>query len=357
MADDPLNPMGADQSLFPMLGIGMPAGPQPAQQPQMPATAPAPAGPSAGGMDPLTSSMIQASRLGQEQYSVEAARRATLAQQLDLLMKAQQAQGANPPKMGYEPGWEHGHGVGGAIRNVGRGILTGLESTGPGRAVEESVYGPGMRRYQSEMGTRAQQIADIQKQMGSETEAQTAATGMTAKPMTAMARYGAAVLNDQTRRIHNDATEKLRAELTQVQKQLGEGKITAENARTQADMIIARGHDSAIQNVAGTYSDQRDRDEQIQAEESEWSKDILGIKGALGTLFGAAPPPSQRGSAPPGPKARGSKVAPAKAVAPSSTPPQGATHKGMGPDGQMHWSNSNGDDLGVVQQAPNAGTH
>jgi hypothetical protein len=79
---------------------------------------------------------------------------------------------------------------------------------------------------------------------------------------------------------------------------------------------IAAGHDQAIRSVAGTYADQRDRDAQLGAFETEYKEQTNNMfEQWFGRTLGiAAQPPSQNPSAPPGPKAAGS--------APSAAPPR-----------------------------------
>jgi hypothetical protein len=287
------------------------------QQPQQQQTPQAPPVQPGTTDDPLTNAMVSSMQTGQQQFQQDVGRRAQLAQQLQQL-QAQQSGSApmsdgtllRAPKTGYEPHFQPMNSVGHVLGDIGKGALLGLSATGPGRAVSEAVYGPGERRYATQAGSLANQIAEIQKQMGSESEAMQAASGMASKPMAAAARYQVGVMNNQTRQLHDRAMEGLRGQFQQLQQQIAAGKLTQEQARTKAMVLIGQGHDQAIQSVAGTHADQADRDTQIKAFEDEYKVGTDNmLKQWFGDAMGIAPQaPSKSPTAAPGPKAAGSKV-------------------------------------------------
>ena len=61
-----------------------------------------------------------------------------------------------------------GHGVGGDAKNIfkdiGRGLLSFLVSTGPGRGFEQAKYGPDNRSYERRRGEVAEQRQNIKGQ-------------------------------------------------------------------------------------------------------------------------------------------------------------------------------------------------
>lgn len=293
--------------------------------------------------DDLTASMVAASNLGQQQFAADAQRRAALANQLAQLQ--QQQQGLPLPQTGYRPQFQPMDSAGHVLGDIGKGLLLGLGATGPGRAIQEAKYGPGEREYQMKAGSLAGQIAEIQKQMGSESEAMSAAGGMTAKPMTAAARVAVGEMNNQTRQLHDRMWQDIQGQKLKLDQQLGQGKITAENYRTQMEQIINAAHDRTAMAVAGMTTDQRDRDAQLQSFEQEYriNRENL-LSGALGGAVGILPQqPSQTPNAPPGPKARGSSVRPTVNTAPArpANVPANYIFKENGPKGRGWYKPTN----------------
>src|SRR5690242_5918154 len=60
-----------------------------------------------------------------------------------------QMRGMAVPKMGFQPNFVHGQGIGGFFRNLGEGLKTMAASSLPGQAFQQQVYGPRIREYET----------------------------------------------------------------------------------------------------------------------------------------------------------------------------------------------------------------
>lgn len=298
-----------------------------------------PVQPQAMGVDPVTQMLMQQSQANQAIAATQLQRQHDLAAQVGQL---QQQQAALPiPKTGLtdEPWMKMqpvtGQGIGGDLKNllgdIGRGALyAGAGSTGMGRNFTNSLYQPGIQRYKAQSGTLAKQIEELQAQQQREEAPMTSAVAGEYRPITAGAQYQrsqASLMNAQTEQAYKQALIPLKQQAQQIQLQLGQGKITEEQARTQMMGIIARNRDATLQSVAGMYADQRDRDVQVQAVEKEF-QDL--IDHPFQVLLGLTPtPPSSTPTPAKGPKVPGSAPArPARSAAPAGGPKPGMVEDG-----------------------------
>src|SRR5271154_6063886 len=71
--------------------------------------------------------------------------------------------GLKVPDTGFSPNFD-GKGVGGFFHNLGQALLTLGAATRPGQAVQNVIYGPGVRRYNEEKGSLAQQLQTLKDQ-------------------------------------------------------------------------------------------------------------------------------------------------------------------------------------------------
>lgn len=111
----------------------------------------------------------------------------------------QQMQNLQPPQMGFQPHLVHGEGVGGFFHNLGQALLTALASTRPGEAVQGTIYGPGIRRYESQRQGLASQLAALKEQETIPTEELRATTGLT--QAAGLAGYRGAMAQTASRRV------------------------------------------------------------------------------------------------------------------------------------------------------------
>jgi hypothetical protein len=245
-----------------------------------------------------------------------------------------------------------GQGVGGDLKNlladIGRGMLAGVASTGPGQSIQQGLYGGGERRYQTQSGALAQQIQDIQGQQKTLGESLGPTTNLATRQGV---NYGAASrgIASETRANLDKVMAPLKLELQakgqQLQRDIADNKITQQQADMEMRKIIALHHDATLQNIGGMYADQRDRD--AAAADAEQELKQLNEHPFLYMMGMGAPPPSQSATPAPGPKSTGTKPAPKNAA--GAAPPKGATHIGMGPDGKKHYADAQGNDLGLVK--------
>lgn len=78
------------------------------------------------------------------------------------------------PKMGFKP-----HFGGGFFHNLGQALMTLAAATEPGQAVQEQVYGPGIREYGAKKQTLAAQLDALKQQETIPSEELKATTGLT----------------------------------------------------------------------------------------------------------------------------------------------------------------------------------
>lgn len=87
--------------------------------------------------------------------------------------------GMTPPKMGFTPSFEHGKGVGGFFHNLGQALITLGAATRPGQEVQGVIYGPGIRQYDAQQKSLADQLSALKDQEAIPTEELRATTGLT----------------------------------------------------------------------------------------------------------------------------------------------------------------------------------
>jgi hypothetical protein len=250
----------------------------------------------------------QAFQQGQQNIQDLGQRAQALQQQLGSLQRPKTSV-TDEPWMKMQPVTHQG--VGADLKNlladIGRGALAGVASTGPGRSIQQGLYGGGERAYKTQSENLASQIADIQTQQKTATEGLNAASNMAYRPGMTLAREQqaqAAVMNANTKATYDAANVELRQKAQVLQKQIADGKLTQEQARTQMMGEIAKNRDKTLQGIAGMYSDQRDRDAQVGAVENEY-KQLM--EHPLESLLGLGPTaPSQTATPAAGPKVTGS---------------------------------------------------
>lgn len=179
-------------------------GPDPAAMAQMmsltggqgsplPATSPVQGG-DAGGGDPLQSSLVQSSDTGRQAFNTQLQRSQAQGDKAGPLI---QQQGEASKDLSFSPSFKHGGGAGSFFHNLGQVLMTIGASTGPGRAIEDTVYA----KRRGEYAGRAQEISDIQKQQQEEEQPLASAAGMVYHPIMAGAsveRAHAATQNADT---------------------------------------------------------------------------------------------------------------------------------------------------------------
>lgn len=121
--------------------------------------------------------MQRGTQLTEEQLS----RGRSMGDQAQELIRQQEA--TPIPKMGFQPDFS-----GGFFHNLGQALLALGASTLPGRAVQGTIYGPRIKRYEEETGARAKQIAELQQGQKQEYE-----------PVGATGRMGPAYLGAEAR--------------------------------------------------------------------------------------------------------------------------------------------------------------
>lgn len=200
MAEGDVNAQPLPANVLQNLIPGLMGGGAPTQAPMMaPQSAPqAPQGPSA--IPPTTpfdlASMVKhVSAL--PEYQQASGRLEDIGRQEQGIQ--QQMQGLQPPQMGFQPHLVHGEGVGGFFHNLGQALLTALASTRPGEAVQGTIYGPGIRRYEAQKQGLASQLAALKEQEAIPTEELRATTGLT--QAAGLAGYRGAMAQTASRRV------------------------------------------------------------------------------------------------------------------------------------------------------------
>jgi hypothetical protein len=290
--------------------------------------------------DPLMQSTQQSMQMGQGAFQQDAQRRTELAKTLADL---QQQQGQlQPPKMG--PGIDKGAG---ALHNIGQVLLMMANMTGPGQALNQAIYGPGKQQYAAKSGALAQRIGEIQTEAGPESQAMGAAANLATRPMTgygsilrgeaAQTTAGANVMNAQTRQTAEQHKTVLQTEANRIREQIGQGKLTQEQARTQMMGVIQRERDATLRDVASMTTDRATQVEQMRAAEEDYKTESDHV---LQSLLGMSP------SKPVQPAA-GGKPAAIKSPAKGGGMPAGATHIGISSvDQKPYYLDAQGNKLG-----------
>jgi hypothetical protein len=143
----------------PPIAGGAPTGPLPPTSPVQPA---------GGGID-LASIVGQISNL--PAYQQSSSRLEDIGRQEQDIQK--QMGSMTLPKMG--PQIEKGAGF---FHNLGQALLLASEMTRPGQAVNQAIYGPGMREYATRQGALSKQLEALKEQEAIPTEELRATTGL-----------------------------------------------------------------------------------------------------------------------------------------------------------------------------------
>jgi hypothetical protein len=273
--------------------------PAPQQQGVLPPTSPVqpqggmgqpPAPPQPGTQqDPMMQQLMQGTQQGQQAYGEQLQRMRGLADTVGQLQSQQQQMAM--PKMG--PGIDHGAST---LHNIGQILLMAANMTGPGRAVNQAIYSPGKQQYATQQGALAQRIQQTQAQEQIEEQPLSAAAGLQYHPFQAagaMMRGSAAettaaanTMNAQTRQIAEQHKNAVQIEGNRIKEQLGQGKLTEEQARTQMMGLIGREHDAAMRDVANIGGDKAQQVEQMRATEEDFKTESDHW---LQNLFGGQP--------------------------------------------------------------------
>lgn len=243
----------------------------------------------------LKQQALQQSQMGTQAFGGQLQQNQAMAQKLAELQQANAGmqvprQGlAQEPWMKMQPmtGQGFGHDVGNVLGDVGKALLLGLSATGPGRAISQAHYGPAQQTYEREYGARAKQIEEIQAQQKAGTEALGAESQMAYRPGMTVARETqaqASIMNAQTRQTAEQHKLQLQTEGNRIREELGKGKLTQEQARTQMMGVIARETNATRTGVANIMGNTRESVEQQQAAEQEmktesdhWLQQFLGV--------------------------------------------------------------------------------
>lgn len=176
-AGNPL-PNQIDPRLLAILSAGTPdqsATPMAPQQSPLPATSPVQGG------NNLASMVQQVSQM--PEYAQASGKLSSLGQQ-EADVKNQMAS-MSQPQRGFSPDF-----TGSVGHKILQGLMTVLASSGPGRAVQNTIYGPGVRSYESKQKNLASQLAALKDQEDIPTEQLRSLTGLTQAGSLANYRQG-----------------------------------------------------------------------------------------------------------------------------------------------------------------------
>ena len=191
-------------------------------------------------------------------------------------------------KTSYSPKFEAITGVKPLLRDVGRGALSLLASTGPGQRVEDVLYA----RPRHEYANLASQLQDIKNQIEGEKEIVPAAASLAYHAPMSMARgiaadaagekadaalttAGAATMNAQTRQISERHRYLLEGKLLALKEKLGQGKLSEEAKRTvvmQARNLIEQDKNNAMRDISAAHVDETERTNQLKAAEDAYKE-------------------------------------------------------------------------------------
>jgi hypothetical protein len=249
------------------------------------------------------------SQFGREQLTTEIDRLRGMTDE-EARLRAQQA----GLKTGYSPTFEPITGAKTLFRDIGRGALSVLGATAPGRAVENVLYAEPRRQY----ANKAEQIKNIRGQIEGEKEIVPAAASLAYHAPMSMARgvtaeaaqtradaaqttAGAAMMNAQTRQIAERHRYELEGKLLALKDKLGTGKLSEESKRTivmQAKNLIDQDKNNAMREISTAHVDETERTNQLKAVEDAYKEQENHY---LQTWFGvgATPPTYTPKSSPP----------------------------------------------------------
>ncbi len=253
--------------------------------------------------DPMAAQALQGMQQGQQLLGEQVQRQRNLADTAAQLQQ-QRAQ-MQMPKMGYQPQFKPMNSAGNVLGDIGKGLLLGLSATGPGRAVEGAIYGPRMRQYAAQSGSLAQQIQELQEQQKIEEQPLGSAAQIATRPFSgygSFVRGEASLMNAQTQRVAEQHKNAVQTEANRIRQQLGEGKLKAEDARTQLMGVIQKEKDATLWDVAGLGYDRATQVEQMREAEKDWEtesnhwlQDVLGIAPSKPVTPAGATPPAKSG--------------------------------------------------------------
>lgn len=223
------------------------------------------------------------SQFGRGQLSTEIDRLRGMTDE-EARLRAQQA----GLKTGYSPTFEAITGVKPLLRDIGRGALSVLAATTPGRAVENVLYAEPRRQY----ANKAEQIKNIRGQIEGEKEIVPAAASLAYHAPMSMARgvtaeaaqtragaaqtaAGAAMMNAQTRQIAERHRYDLEGKLLALKDKLGTGKLSEESKRTivmQAKNLIDQDRNNAMREISAAHVDETERSNQLKAVEDAYKE-------------------------------------------------------------------------------------
>jgi hypothetical protein len=218
-------------------------------------------------------------------------------------------------KTSYSPKFEAITGVKPLLRDVGRGALSLLASTGPGQRVEDVLYA----RPRHDYANLASQLQDIKNQIEGEKEIVPAAASLAYHAPMSMARgisadaskekAGAAVtaaqaaaMNAETRKITEQHRYSLEGKLLALKEKLGQGKLSEEAKRTvvmQARNLIDQDKNNAMREISAAHMDETERTNQLKAAEDAYREQETHY---MQNWFGSGPKPptfTPKSTAPP----------------------------------------------------------
>jgi hypothetical protein len=257
--------------------------------------------------DPMMQQLMKGTQQGQQVYGEQVDRMRNLAGTVGELQ--QQQANLQVPKMG--PGIDHGAST---LHNIGQILLMAANMTGPGRAMNQAIYGPAKQAYATQSGQLAERIKGLQTQEQIEEQPMSTAAGMQYHPFqalgaaergqAALTTAGANVMNAQTKALAEQHKLALQTEGNRIREELGKGKLTQEQARTQAMEMIARERDATLRDVASQATDrataveqQRAAEQDFKTESDHWLQNLFGEAPAKPVQPAGGSTPKSKGSA------------------------------------------------------------
>lgn len=185
---------GLQQMISPQTAIGLGPAPQVT-------TPPAQMGTSDQNQQ-LMQQLIEQSKMGMGMASGQYGRMQQLQGQADTERQQLQqlSQPQNQPRYGFgHPGSTHG-----VLANIGLAIADVIGATRFGQGLQQVMYGPGIRQYETERGGLAKSIEQIQQQESEARETMGTGASMGYKPITAGAQMSRAESYAQNVKLHAD---------------------------------------------------------------------------------------------------------------------------------------------------------
>lgn len=242
------------------------------------------------GPQDMNAELLQGSQQARQMLAEQVQRVRALSDQAAALR--QQQASLQVPKMGYQPNFQPMDSFGHVMGDIGKGLLLGLASTGPGQRVQGAMYGPGIQEYKAKSGSLAQQIQEIQGQQKTEEETLPALSQAIYHPYMAAGQYmrgQAAMMNAQSEGVYKQHMAKVQDESNRIKADLGAKKITEEQARTRMMQVIGQERNAAMVEAAGLHADATEGSAQMRAVEQQFSTESNHL---LEYVFGAPTPPT-----------------------------------------------------------------